>query len=182
MELESKRLVAGLILLIGVSVGVVIVILLHYGSTSSSPGNGAKNGFQPSSSALLSDCTQDRPGNIEPARITLACADGTEVAEHLTWTRWSVRTANANATVYAVRCVPNCAQGQEVAYPARLVLSEPVITGSGQTYFTRITLYYPHAFPDDAITVEKGSHRATFSDCLDHSSVPYVPTCPRDLQ
>jgi hypothetical protein len=46
-------------------------------------------------------------------------------------------------------CIPNCAAGKFLRYPAVVVFwrSEPVAHHPGEKYFTRVTLMYPGSRP-----------------------------------
>lgn len=83
--------------------------------------------------------------------------------------------AEGQGTVNEVSCVPNCADGKEVAYSANLTLSEPVTAKSGKEYFTRITVSYIGKGPNGAIT-------ELYKDCFDTPPAPFVLACPADEQ
>jgi hypothetical protein len=163
-------LAGGALALLAVALSVIFAVM-HTNGTSGpspvSPGN-----IQPQSDVLIIDnCSNE--GRFEPAAIILTCGDGTATANGLSWSQWDSTTAVAHGTVNQVSCVPDCANGQDVAYTATLTLSEPVKASSGKQYFTRITVYYPGKRPPGSATV-------VYKDCYDTPPAPFLPNCPAD--
>ena len=81
--------------------------------------------------------------------------------------------AAGQGTVNEVSCIPDCADGKDVAYRAKLLLSEPVKAANGKEYFTRIAVSFTSKGPN-------GSSSQLFKDCFDTSPAPYIPPCPAD--
>ena len=154
----------------------VIFAVMHTNGTSGpndvSPGN-----VQPQSDVLVSDnCGfNNDEGVFEPVTIQLTCGDGTAVAGNLTWSQWSSTMAVGQGSLNEVSCVPDCANGKDIAYKAKLTLSEPVKAGSGKEYFTRIEVTFIGNGPN-------GSSSQLFKDCYDTPPAPYIPPCPADEQ
>jgi hypothetical protein len=165
----------------GVVVVAAIVLSITFAVThkngNSGPGDVPPGNIQPQSNVLVSDnCgASNDEGFFEPATIQLACGDGTVVAGNLTWSQWGSTTAVGQGSVNEVSCVPDCADGKDVAYKAELTLSEPVKAGSGKEYFTRIKVSFTGSRPN-------GSSSQLFKDCYDTPPAPYIPSCPADEQ
>jgi hypothetical protein len=138
------------------------------GPSDISPGNAS-----PQSNVLLSDdCgfTNDE-GLFEPSTIQLTCGDGEIVAGRLTWSQWGATTAMGQGSINEVSCVPDCADGKDVVYKAKLTLSEPMKAGSGRMYFTKIQVSFIDRGPN-------GDSSQQFTDCFVTPPAPYIPPCP----
>lgn len=72
-------------------------------------------------SAVVYGC--DQKPVASPADFTLACGDGEVGLKDLVWSDWGRPTAVAKGKYLAVSCVPSCAQGTEVPYPAKVTVS-----------------------------------------------------------
>jgi hypothetical protein len=72
--------------------------------------------------------------------------DGSGVIRDLQWTSWTSTSATATGTAWVNNCLPNCATGTVIAYPATVTLDQPVSYG-GQLYFNRLTTYFPDKTP-----------------------------------
>ena len=117
--------------------------------------------------------TETTPNNL-PLKKThpqLTCGDGTVVANSVTWSQWGATTATGHGTVNEVSCVPDCADGKDVAYQVTVTLSRPVKAGNGKEYFVRITLTFTGDHPG-------GSSTQIFKACADTPPAPYIPACP----
>jgi hypothetical protein len=161
----------GLVVVLAIAASVLFAV--RHTNGTSGPGDVLPGNVRPLSHVLISDAcgsTNDE-GVFEPKTIQLRCGDGTVVANGLTWSQWGTATALARGTVNEVSCVPDCASGKDVAYPARLALSEPVRAGNGRQYFTRIVVSFTGRGPG-------GSSRQLFEDCFYTPPAPFVPKCP----
>ena len=166
---------SGAIVIVAVVLSIIFAVMHTNGN--SGPSDVPNGNAQPRSSVLLSDnCgfTNDE-GLFEPSSIQLTCGDGTVVASNLIWSKWGSTTAVGQGSVNEVSCIPNCANGKDVAYKARLTLSEPVKAGTGKEYFTRIAVSFSGSGPN-------GTSKQLFKDCYDTPPAPYVPRCPGDEQ
>lgn len=168
---KAAWLGGGVVVVVAIVLSIIFAVTHtngHSGPSDVSPGN-----VQPQSDVLVSDnCgfTNDE-GVFEPATIQLTCGDGTVVANNLTWSQWGLTMAVGQGSVNEVSCVPDCADGKDVAYKAKLTLSEPVKAGTGKEYFTRIAVSFIGSGPN-------GSSRQLFKDCFDTPPAPYIPPCP----
>ena len=156
-----------------VAAGLAVVFAVMYTNGISGRNDVAPGNAQPKSNVLINDSCANDEGLFEPQIIQLACGDGTAVANGLTWSEWNASTAVGRGTVNEVTCVPDCADGRDVAYPVNVSLSEPVKAQDGKTYFTRITVTYTGPAPN-------GAHTETYKECSDTPPAPYVPACPAD--
>ena len=170
---RALLLCAGLLLIVAVTISIVFAVMHKPGN--SRPGDVSPGNAEPRSSVLVSDNCGSGEGVSEPGTIQLTCGDGTIVANNLTWTQWGAAKALGQGSVNEVSCIPNCASGKDVAYKARLILSEPVKAGSGKEYFTRITVSFVESGPN-------GSSSQLFKDCFYTPPAPYLPACPADEQ
>ena len=86
---------------------------------------------------------------VRPGSFTLACADGNSSLSHLTWSSWTAASAHGTGTQLINDCVPYCAAGKFVSYPAQVTFwrSEPVPGHPSQRYFSRVTLRYTGTRP-----------------------------------
>ena len=159
--------------IVAVAIALVVTFAVTHTNGSSGPNDVTPGNVQPQSNVLISDdCAgQNDEGLYEPATIQLTCGDGTIVANGLTWSQWGATTATGHGTVNEVSCVPDCANGKDVAYHVTVTLSRSVKAGNGKEYFVRITLTFTDDHPG-------GSSTQMFKDCDDTPSVPYIPACP----
>ena len=68
---------------------------------------------------------------IKPSNYVLACADANTYFNSIHWTSWTKTSATASATFVQNNCVPTCAEGKFIKYPAKLTLSKPKPTKLG---------------------------------------------------
>lgn len=160
-----------------VAIALAITFAVVHQNGNSQPSDVAHGNVRPQSNVLVSDqcATTNDEGLYEPATIQLTCGDGTIVANDVSWSQWGSRTAVGQGSVNEVSCVPNCAQGKDVAYKVNLTLSEPVKAEDGKDYFTRIAVSFIGTGPS-------GSSSQLFKDCSDSPAAPYTPRCPADEQ
>lgn len=72
-----------------------------------------------------------------PATFVLACADGGEILENITWRAWGEDTATATADLVANDCNPDCARGKDVATPVDVV-ADQLVEGEGAAMYRRL--------------------------------------------
>jgi hypothetical protein len=88
--------------------------------------------------------------DVEPDRITLACADAGSVAHNLKWTDWGEPVADATGTLTLNDCIPYCARGTYHDYPVHLILSGLKECPYGRTrQYTELSLEFPDRDPGD---------------------------------
>ena len=85
--------------------------------------------------------------HVQPARYTLACADGNDYLTGLAWTSWGPRLASATGTEHVNDCIPYCAAGHFHSYPVNVVVWGSTAAGPGRQRYTRITELYPGVHP-----------------------------------
>ena len=172
-KLKAIWLGGGMVVVVAIALSIIFAATHTNGS--SGPDTVAPGNIQPQSDVLVSDdCGfNNDEGVFEPAKIQLTCGDGTVVAGNLTWSLWGSTMAEGKGSLNEVSCVPDCADGKDVAYKAQLTLSEPVKAGTGKEYFTRIAVSFIGNGPN-------GSSSQLFKDCSDAPPAPYVPPCPAD--
>jgi hypothetical protein len=73
-------------------------------------------------------CAGEAPPTLDPASIPVACADGSAVVTHLTWSTWTASKATGHGTLELNNCTPNCAGGTFSPFAATVTLSEPMAT------------------------------------------------------
>jgi hypothetical protein len=66
-----------------------------------------------------------------PTSYVVACADANIYFRSLHWRSWGATRAVATGTLVQNNCVPNCAAGKFLTYPARLELYRPKATALG---------------------------------------------------
>lgn len=69
-----------------------------------------------------------------PTTFVLACADGNELLERLTWRAWGESQAHASGDLITNDCNPDCARGKDVRIPVRVVADQLVEEESVATY------------------------------------------------
>ncbi len=71
-------------------------------------------------------------GLTRPASLTVACADGNNLAKDLTWSKWATSEASAKGVVSWNQCTPTCAADKKWASAdATFTLNDPVHTAKG---------------------------------------------------
>jgi hypothetical protein len=71
-------------------------------------------------------------GLIRPASLTVACADGNNLAKDLSWSKWATSEASAKGIVSWNQCTPTCAADKKWATAAAtFTLNDPVHTAKG---------------------------------------------------
>ena len=81
-------------------------------------------------------------GQTRPGTYLLACGDGNAYVSKLQWASWGSSAAFATGSYAFNTCIPNCAAGHGVSFPALAVLwrAEPWSGHAGQRYFSRLTV------------------------------------------
>jgi hypothetical protein len=160
-------------LTVSVTIVLAVVFAITHTTGSDAPSAVTPGNAPPQSNVLVSDgCGwPNHEGRYEPDTIQLACADGTVVANGLTWSRWGTTSATGHGTLNEVDCVPDCADGHDRAYPVTATLSTLVRAGNGKDYFTRLVLTLRGEHPD-------GSSTQTYLVCGYGPPAPYIPDCP----
>lgn len=87
---------------------------------------------------FLAECTSDSRIR-RPTSYVLACADGGEILENLTWTDWGLPQASALGTLVYNDCSPTCASGKDVEVAARVV-ADNLVAGDGIATYRRLTV------------------------------------------
>jgi hypothetical protein len=170
---RSRLIWAGGGIVVVAAVALAITFAVTHNNGTSGPDDVTPGNAQPQSNVLISDdcADQNDEGLYEPSTIYLACGDGEDIANGLTWSQWGTATATGQGTVNEVSCVPDCADGKDIAYPVDITLSRPVKAGNGKEYFVRIMLTFTGDNPD-------GSSTQMFKACDDTPLAPYIPACP----
>jgi hypothetical protein len=114
------------------------------------------------------------PGVAKPTKITLACADGNAVLEHLHWSAWGSQTAQGSGVMDQNDCTPDCAAGVFKTYPVKVALSRPV-PADGRRYFVVVKVNFTSK------ATPAGKRTESMSDCFVNPPKAYVPRCPANL-
>jgi len=87
--------------------------------------------------------------DIRPASYTFACADGNDYLTKTTWTTWTQKLAGGYGTEVINDCIPNCAAGHFISYPALVVFwGRAAVSGhKGEFRYTQYTVIYPGKRP-----------------------------------
>lgn len=82
-----------------------------------------------------------------PGKYVLACGDGNEWLENLTWTNWGEPTASATATLATNTCEPTCAQGQFERRPVTVSVTD-LAQGEGAATYRTLTVQHGDDRPE----------------------------------
>jgi hypothetical protein len=107
--------------------GLAAIVLATLGVSAAADVPTSQAGDQPPPSVLT--CAGKTV--IKPASYVLTCADANTYFNSIHWLSWTSTSATATATFVQNDCLPTCAQGKFVKYPARLTLSQPKSTKLG---------------------------------------------------
>jgi hypothetical protein len=99
---------------------------------------------------VVADCNSSLRLSVEPAIISLACADYGWGVERMTWASWSGTIATGEGTFWEKLCQPNCAEGKIGTYPVSVTLSAVKASPHGR-WFSRLTVTWPGARPPGII-------------------------------
>lgn len=94
----------------------------------------------------VSYCGNGKPVQ-RPGRIVLTCADAGMVLHSVRWTVWGSGDALGQGTVTVNSCQPDCADGEDISYPAEIVLDRVIPNGVGPQ-FSRWIVIYQDRTPD----------------------------------
>lgn len=133
---------------IGAAAALVVALVGGTAHASSAPASHHSPAVTAASGPVLVTCTNKQ--KREPASFVLACADYNSELIRLDWQSWGATSAQATGTWHVNDCVPNCALGTFINYPALAVAwrPEPLPKHAGTQYFTRLTVLLPgkHCF------------------------------------
>lgn len=101
-------------------------------------GPAGENTVPDADSTFIAECTSDSRIR-RPTSYVLACADGNEFLENLTWSSWGEATATATGTLVFNDCSPSCAEGKDIEVPAQVVADE-LVTGDDIATYRRLTV------------------------------------------
>lgn len=74
-----------------------------------------------------------------PSSYVLACGDGGELLEDLTWRAWGEESATAGGNMVTNDCNPNCAEGSDISNPVKVV-ADQLSVGEGTSVYRRLTV------------------------------------------
>jgi hypothetical protein len=97
---------------------------------------------------VVSGCTYVPPLrlSVDPAAITLACADDGLGVERISWTDWAGTIATGQGMFWQKLCQPNCAEGKIGTYPVAVALSAVKSSPQGP-WFSHLTVTWEGARP-----------------------------------
>jgi hypothetical protein len=147
---------------------VVLVGTLIFGATGPA-------GATSRHSTPLVDAACFSPGVTKPTKITLACADGNAILEHLRWSAWGSQTAQGSGVMDQNDCTPDCAAGDFKTYPVKVALSRPV-PADGRRYFVMVKVNFTSK------ATPAGKRTESMPDCFVSPPKPFVPRCPSNLR
>lgn len=116
----------------------------------------------------------------EPRSVIVTCADGFNRLRNIHWSTWALSPRGVG-TDFANDCIPDCANGTEHPYQARVRLARPQFCPALGIYqYTRLTLSFPHASPAPThhLTIPFPCHASETS--LVPSTTLRAPTMPED--
>jgi hypothetical protein len=94
--------------------------------TTAVPTTSATTAAPATTTVFIYECpSAGKTGNrvVEPSSYTTACATGQAYLDGLMWTGWGSPSTHATGNYWVDNCIPNCAQGQPVRYPATVTAS-----------------------------------------------------------
>jgi hypothetical protein len=81
-----------------------------------------------------------------PSDVEFGC-DGTGELQNMNWTSWGPAGADGTGTAVETNCVPSCAEGQRVRYPAVVhaegVMIAPTSCRADFSYYSTLVIAYP---------------------------------------
>ncbi|MCL2395404.1 MAG: DUF4232 domain-containing protein [Acidimicrobiaceae bacterium] len=99
----------------------------------------------------------------DPTQIIMACGDGGEVFQGLSWTSWGASSASGTGQLSVNDCTPYCAAGTFHQFQASVTLTSVINSIKGPV-FSVVNVIYPNGGPN-------GEASGTFS-----LPVPPIPT------
>jgi hypothetical protein len=127
-------------------VAVAVVAALVATSTA-----GALPPPPPANPKVLADCL-GKP-QIRPTEIVLACGDGNESIDGLTWVGWGSRFAAGRGTISINDCSPSCVAGHDHSYPVVvLTTGHERCTPSGKLAYRSVTIAFLDGKPHTTVS------------------------------
>jgi hypothetical protein len=110
------------------------------------------------------DCLHEA---VKPARVLIACGDGSLYMTGIHWSSWARKTASGTGTAHLNDCNPFCAAGHFHKYRARIKLSSAHFCHTEQvTQFRRLRLTWVNGTPPN--TPSKISNPIVCPSTLQH--------------
>jgi hypothetical protein len=91
-------------------------------------------------------CVPGQKPAVQPAKITITCADANFYVTGLRWSSWKATSASGAGTATVNDCTPNCAAGKFHTYPVTITLGQPT-SCNGRTVFTRLRWHFTRTKP-----------------------------------
>jgi hypothetical protein len=91
-------------------------------------------------------CVPGQKPAVQPAKITITCADANFYVTGLRWSSWKAKGASGAGTATVNDCKPNCAAGKFHTYPVTIALAQPT-SCHGRTVFTKLTWHFTRTKP-----------------------------------
>lgn len=85
-----------------------------------------------------------------PVTFILACGDGNELLERLSWRAWGESKASACGDLVVSDCTPTCADGKDVRYPVRVV-ADQLVEGEAAATYRRLSVTGDSGAPGEEI-------------------------------
>ncbi|GAB97503.1 hypothetical protein KILIM_072_00120 [Kineosphaera limosa NBRC 100340] len=86
----------------------------------------------------IAECEGDRRVS-RPTTFLLACGDGGEALDSLSWRAWGEEEAHASGELVYNDCTPSCAQGKDITVPVTVVADE-IVEGEASATYRRLTV------------------------------------------
>jgi hypothetical protein len=85
---------------------------------------------------------------VKPADLVIACGDGNETVDGITWVGWGDVFAAGRGVATINDCTPNCAAGHDHTYPVVVLLSgRQTCRPGGQTAYLKLTVAFLDSKP-----------------------------------
>jgi hypothetical protein len=95
---------------------------------------------------VFADCL-GKP-QVKPADLVIACGDGNEAVEGITWIGWGSMFTAGRGIATINDCTPNCAAGHAHSYPVVVILTgRETCKPGGQIAYARLTLAFTASGP-----------------------------------
>jgi hypothetical protein len=103
---------------------------------------------------LIANCFKP---TFKPAKVIIACGDGSLGARGMTWSRWTRKTATGTGTGFVNDCDPDCVYGKTETAPIELLLSRPQLCSNGKRVFAKLRYVWTSGAPvgsaNDAVPI-----------------------------
>ena len=86
-------------------------------------------------------CVPGQKPAVQPAKITITCADANFYVTGLRWSSWKSKTAAAVGTAHVNDCTPYCAAGKFHTYAVTVALAQPMRC-HGRTVFAHLAWHF----------------------------------------